>query len=164
MLKRLIFALSLLSTPLAAEASQDLALEWGQKAAALRADTTEYIDAIDYGYEPVIGDDYLTEIERFAVNAGRLGRWLNSTGGAGDLSCVVSKLAIESERELSSLLNAPDSSSQRLALVHVSDMLSQAEYIAVVSARRSDNTATLSLSTASTDCSARRGNIGYAYK
>ena len=145
MLKRLFAALVLFAAPLAAHASPQLALEWGDKAAELHADTVDYIAAIDAGYEPVISAAYISELERFAVTAQRLSTWLAASENGIELACLMADIAEESANEIIVLLSTRDTRTQSDALHHLADILQQADYVARASVRRALSPAAVSL-------------------
>ena len=97
-MKRLITSLVLSALPFSAAASPDLARDWGTKASALYEDTIELLES-----DAVIPDTYETEIGRFTLTAGRLGSWIDGSGGPSDLGCIFRGMAEEGEADLFAL-------------------------------------------------------------
>lgn len=135
-MKRIFAALILVLLPLNAAASPELATEWGNKAADLHTETSALIQLIDRGETHNLNPDYLFEIERFSMTAARLGGWIDQTGKAPDLGCIFRGMASEGELQLTALDAGASQDQTRAALGRLVSMFSDAEMIAVASARR----------------------------
>lgn len=135
-MKRLVAIFALFALPLTAQASPQLAQDWGGKAASLHAETTALITEIDSGLHPEIDLTYLIEIERFAATAGRLGSWIDTSEGPADLGCIFRGMAAEGERQINTLDTANDLSDRRTALRRLATMFADAEMIAVATSRQ----------------------------
>lgn len=135
-MRRLLLAICLLCVPLNAAATPELAAQWGYKAADLHAETSDLISQIDQGELPTFNPEFLYEVERFAINASRLGHWIEQTGSAPDLGCIFRGMAAEGELQLEALDTSSGQGETRAALRRLASMFADAEVIAVASSRR----------------------------
>ncbi|MEO0465941.1 MAG: hypothetical protein AAF216_05325 [Pseudomonadota bacterium] len=94
MLKRLTVAIAAIFFAGSAQASPDLAQEWGYAASDLYVHT---VHAIEGGDLPA---DFEDSLIRFAVNASRLGSWIEKSGGPADLGCIFRGMSEEAEIQL----------------------------------------------------------------
>jgi len=136
-MKRLIAAFVLFAAPLSAQASPQLASEWGHRAANLHAETTDLITAIDTGAQLDVTLQFLIDIERFSSTATKLGTWIDTSEGAQDLGCIFRGMAAEGQLQLETLDTAADLTKSREALRRLATMFADAELIALASTRRS---------------------------
>ena len=132
-MKRLIASLILSALPFTAAASPELARDWGTKASALYEDTVELLES-----DASIPDSYETEIGRFALTAGRLGSWIDGSGGPTDLGCIFRGMAEEGETQLMALESAETPGGREDSLKRLASMFSDAEAIAAAAALSAD--------------------------
>ena len=127
MMKRVLipFTLCLLAGP--AAASPELAELWGAKAVALSAQSAALLDTARHGDMPALDEDYVIELERFALNATRLGAWSEMSGAPAGLSCTFRNLGKETETELETLESAHSARSAETALTRLMALLADAK-------------------------------------
>lgn len=135
-MKRLIAFIAICALPFAAQASPQLAQEWGGKAASLHAETMALITDIDSGLQPEINLAYLIELERFTATAKRLGSWIDDSHGSAELSCIFRTIAAEGARQTETLDTVNVLFEKRRALRRLARMFSEAEMIAGASSQR----------------------------
>ncbi len=134
MLKRLIPALLGLALAQTAAASPELAEVWGTKAGDLHAQSAVLRDANDAH----LPQNYVRELERFAITATRLGTWNDEQGGAADLGCIFRGMAEEAELQLMALEDAKGPAARDVAFNRLVSMFDDAQVIskaAVLAAR-----------------------------
>lgn len=130
MLKRLTACLILAALPLSAQASTDLARQWGLEASRLSVETLEMIHAVDLGQPLEISETYTLDVYRFGRTSADLARWIDAARGPGDLGCLLRSMAAESEDQLIALEDP--ASAQRDSLNRLAIMFSNAERVASV--------------------------------
>lgn len=127
MMKRILipFTFTLLAGP--AAASPELAEIWGAKAATLSAQSADLLIAAQHGRLPALDEDYVIELERFALNATRLGSWNDVSGGPAALGCTFRSLGAEAESQLEALEAAHTAHSSETALLHLMTLFDDAQ-------------------------------------
>lgn len=148
-MKRLIASFVLVALPFSAAASPELARDWGTKASTLYEDTVELLESDDS-----IPDSYETEIGRFALTAGRLGSWIDGSGGPSDLGCIFRGMAEEGETQLLALESADTPDAREDSLTRLATMFSDAEAIAAAAALSADKGRPAELHGAQNSCAA----------
>ena len=134
MMKRVLipFTFALLAGP--AAASPELAELWGAKAATLSAQSADLLDAARHGRMPALDEDYVIELERFALNATRLGMWSDASGGPAALGCTFRSLGAEAESELDALEAADTARSTETALSQLMTLFDSAQDLSTAAA------------------------------
>ena len=140
MLKRLAACLILTALPLSAQASTDLARQWGQEASRLSVETAQLIHAVDLGQPLEISETYTLDVYRFGRTSADLARWIDGARGPGDLGCLLRSMAAESEDQLIALEDP--ASTQRDSLNRLAILFSNAERIASVAQKPLNDTQT----------------------
>ena len=80
---------------------------------------------------PLPQDDlFLEQLERFAVDAARLSRHVEETGGPGDLRCIFRGMAEDSQRHLEHLLTEQSGSDRARTYQDLAGLMSDARLIA----------------------------------
>lgn len=131
-MKRLIACLVLCALPFTASASPELARDWGTRASTLYQETVSMLNSdSDLSDVP---DSYETEIGRFALTAGRLGSWIDGSGGPSDLGCIFRGMAAEGENQLAALEAAETPQGREQSLKRLATMFSDAEAIGAAAA------------------------------
>ena len=149
MLKRttsFIAAMTLSTLALAAPAyaSPETAEDWGAQASDLYGTTTTLLQALNSPQNSDLEDEYVDGLARFAIIAGRLAVWVDTSGGAKDFGCIYRGMAEEAELQLDALETASTKADAKAALTRIATMLDDAQTIAVASAhaaRTGTNTA-----------------------
>lgn len=136
-MKRFLACLSIALLPLGAQASSDLAQQWGFEANRLSAETASLIHALDMGQSTEITETYALDVYRFGRTSADLARWIDHSDGPHDLGCIFRGMASESESQLNLLDNNPGSGDQRASLQRLAGMFADAEIIAIAAQRRS---------------------------
>ncbi len=136
-MKRILACLFFAALPLSANASPDLARQWGQEASRLSVETYNYIYALDMGQSAEIPESYALDVYRFGRTSSDLARWIESSNGPNDLGCIFRGMATESEDQLGALEAKPDLLAHRSSLSRLSAMFADAEVIAIAAQRRS---------------------------
>lgn len=139
MLKHAFVALMLASSVTPAFASPELAEAWGVKASSLYGETVALLDAAKAGETPALTDDYVSELERFAVTAHRLGTWNDTVKGAGDFGCIFRGMSEEAELQLSTIETAVAASERAPALKRLVAMFDDAQIISAAAAHAARN-------------------------
>ncbi|HPF23334.1 MAG TPA: hypothetical protein PK417_07645 [Hyphomonas sp.] len=126
MMKRVLmpFVFALLANP--ASASPELAKLWAAKAAGLSAQSETLLNAARRGEAPDLDEDYLIELERFVLNAGRLGAWSDSAGSPAAMGCSFRRLGEEAETQLDALEGARTARASEMALARLIVLLHDA--------------------------------------
>ena len=135
-MKRFLACLILMITPLPAEASTELARQWGMEAMRLSTETTDLILAVDMGETAEISDTYALDIYRFGRTSADLARWIDQSNGPRDLGCIFRGMAAESEAQLTGLETSLATIEQRDTLRRLAVMFSDAEIISVAAQHR----------------------------
>ena len=135
-MKRLLACLAVSISPLAAEASTDLAREWGAEANRLSAETAQLIHAVDLGQRADISDRYALDLYRFGRTSQDLAIWIDDSNGPNDLGCIFRGMAAESEDQLEQLELSDAPTARRESLRRLASMFADAEMIAVAAQRR----------------------------
>ncbi|NQY96983.1 MAG: hypothetical protein HRT82_07460 [Henriciella sp.] len=130
MLKRLTACLILTASPLSAQASTELARQWGQEASRLSVETAQLIHAVDLGQRLEISETYTLDVYRFGRTSADLARWIDGARGPGDLGCLLRSMAAESEDQLIALEDP--AGAQRDSLSRLAVLFSNAERVASV--------------------------------
>lgn len=128
-MKRFLTCLALLAAPFVANASPEMAKQWGVEAADLRERTADLISEIDMGITPTIDDIYELDVYRFGRSSAGLAIWIDSSDGPKDLACIFRGMAAESETQLMSLEDLSDKLKSRESLRRLSTMFADAEMI-----------------------------------
>lgn len=135
-MKRFLACLILMITPLSAEASTELARQWGMEAMRLSTETTDLIMAVDMGETAEISDTYALDIYRFGRTSADLAQWIDQSDGPHDLGCIFRGMAAESESQLSDLESPLATIEHRDTLRRLAVMFSDAEVISVAAQHR----------------------------
>lgn len=152
-MKRFLACLCLLAAPLTAEASTELARQWGMEAGRLSQETSNLITSVDLGEPAQISDAYALDVYRFGRTSADLARWIDRSNGPGDLGCIFRGMASESETQLIELESPPTHLHQRESLRRLAVMFADAEMIAIAAQRRAPARA-VGVSTPSNTCAA----------
>ena len=132
-MKRLFTSIFLLLLPLSAQASTELARQWGVEASRLSGATSEMMLAVDMGESLSVTDEFAMDLYRFGRTSADLAVWIDDTKGPNDLGCIFRGMADEAETQLSSLETRPE----RETLRRLSSLFADAEMIAIAAQRRS---------------------------
>lgn len=135
-MKRFLACLCLMIAPLSAEASTELARQWGVEATRLSTETTNLIMAVDMGETAEISDTYALDIYRFGRTSADLARWNDQSDGPRDLGCIFRGMAAESETQLTDLDTSLATVEQRDTLRRLAVMFSDAEIISIAAQHR----------------------------
>jgi len=135
-MKRLFACLAFAALPLSAQASGDLARQWGQEASRLSEQTSEMIFAVDRGQPLEISETYTLDVYRFGRTSADLARWIDSANGPNDLSCLFRGMAAESEDQLMALESPEGQQTRTESLNRLASLFSDAELVAVAAQRR----------------------------
>ena len=135
-MKRFLACLSLIAAPLSAEASTELARQWGVEAVRLSAETSSLIASVDMGEAAQISDTFALDVYRFGRTSADLARWIDHSNGPGDLGCIFRGMASESETQLIELEAPASQGEQRESLRRLAEMFADAEIIAIAAQRR----------------------------
>lgn len=135
-MKRLLACFCLFLAPITAQASTDLAHQWGLEASRLSVETSNLISAVDMGESADITDTYALDVYRFGRTSADLARWIDHSDGPNDLGCIFRGMAAESESQLIELESAPATFDQRESLRRLAVMFADAEIIAIAAKRR----------------------------
>lgn len=142
-MKRAILCLLLSALPLTANASTELARQWGVEAGRLSAETVSLMLAVDLGEPAELSETLTLDIYRFGRTSADLARWIDGSNGPDDLSCIFRGMASESEDQLMALEQADTPLSQRDHLRRLASMFADAEIIALAAQRRAPVTRVL---------------------
>ena len=147
-MKRLLLSLICAALPLQAQASTELARQWGAEANRLGLETSGLILAVDRGERIELSDHFALDLYRFGRTSADLAHWVDGSNGPQDLGCIFRGMAAESEDQLRILETETAATERRESLRRLASMFSDAEMIAVAAQRRSaapsltpDNTA-----------------------
>ena len=134
-MKRVLLSLLLTALPISAEASTELARQWGLEATRLSAETIDLILAVDMGERAEVSDRFALDVYRFGRTSADLARWIDASAGPNDLGCIFRGMATESEDQILVLEDTPDHTRQRESLRRLAGMFADAEIIALVAQR-----------------------------
>lgn len=134
-MKRVLLSLLLTALPLSAEASTELARQWGLEANRLSAETIDLILAVDMGQPSEVSDRFALDVYRFGRTSADLARWIDDSAGPNDLGCIFRGMAAESEDQILVLEEASDQTRTRESLRRLASMFADAEIIALVAQR-----------------------------
>jgi hypothetical protein len=134
-MKRLVSCLILTALPFSAQASTDLARQWGQEASRLSMETTEMIYAVDIGQPLELSETFALDVYRFGRTSADLARWVDGARGPQDLACIFRGMATESEDQLMALEGLDGIHAQRESLSRLAALFSNAQRVAVVAQR-----------------------------
>ena len=87
-MKRLLTSCLLLLLPLSAQASTDLAQQWGKEAGRLSSQTVDMMLAIDLGEDMTLTDQFALDVYRFGRTSADLAVWIDNSKGPNDLGCI----------------------------------------------------------------------------
>ncbi len=135
MLKPLFACAAIATLPFSAQASTDLARQWGLEASRLSAQTTEMILTVDQGQSLEISGTYALDVYRFARTSVELARWVDTAERSRTMSCIFRGMAAESEDQLMVLELPSGAKEQRESLSRLASMFSDAERVAVAAQR-----------------------------
>jgi len=130
-MKRLMSCLFFAALPLSAEASTELARQWGLEAGRLSDETSHLIMAVDMGEPAFVTDRYTLDVYRFGRTSADLAQWVDASEGPNDLGCIFRGMAAESELQLSALEDGVEDRPNRENLRRLASMFADAEMIAV---------------------------------
>lgn len=135
-MKFLFASIAFAAMSLSAQASTDLARQWGLEATRLSAETRDMILAIDRGEVPDVSDTYAVDVYRFGRTSADLAYWTESINGSHRLGCIFQSMATESEDQLIALETLNDVQDRRDSLQRLSVLFSNAERVAVAAQHR----------------------------
>jgi hypothetical protein len=124
-----------------ANASPELADEFGIKARILYEDTVTFANQLRNGGQPELTATYIDELSVFAGTALKLGSWSDAQSGASDFGCIFRGMAEEADVQLMELESATSLSETSAALSRLIAMFDDAQSIAAAAAhavRRSE--------------------------
>nr|WP_070961025.1 hypothetical protein [Hyphomonas sp. Mor2] len=136
MMKTLIASIATAALSLGAQASTDLARQWGLEASRLSAETQDMILAIDRGEAPDVSDTYAVDVYRFGRTSADLAYWTETMSGSHRLGCLFQGIATESEDQLMALESQNGVQDQRDSLQRLALVFSNAERVAVAAQLR----------------------------
>ncbi len=163
-MKPLFACLAMALQPISAQASTDLARQWGLEASRLSAETSEILYAADQGQALDVSDTYAVDVYRFARTSADLARWIDTAHGSYDLSCLFRIMAEQSEDQLMALETPSDPYEQRESLRRLAATFSDAERIAIAAQRRAPTRVRTDVERSSTACEANRGRAAAALR
>jgi hypothetical protein len=134
MLKQISLASALALMAGSASASPELAELWGAKAAALAGESVPLLDTARQGRQPVLDEEYVIEVERFAFNATRLGDWTQQAGIPAAIGCSFRSLAEDTEIELEALEGARSAHASAEALGGLLNLFADARTLSAAAA------------------------------
>ena len=135
-LKRLLMTAAIMATPLAAQASPELAKDWGAQAAILSLETTGLITSIDRDETAIASDDYYIRLDKFARTSATLGKWIDATDGPHDLGCIFRGMKVEASTQGEALDIAQENTAKRATLKRLATMFADADMISEAASRR----------------------------
>ena len=139
MLKPLFACAAIATLPLSAEASANLARQWGLEASRLSAETTDMILTVDQGQSLEVPGTYALDVYRFSRTSAELARWVDTAHHSNTLSCIFRGMAAESEDQLFILESPNGTQAQRESLSRLANMFSDAERVAIAAQRPISN-------------------------
>ena len=157
-MKRLLTSCLLLLLPLSAQASTDLAQQWGKEAGRLSSQTVDMMLAIDLGEDMTLTDQFALDVYRFGRTSADLAVWIDNSKGPNDLGCIFRGMAAESEAQLQTLETSTETQPQRESLRRLASVFADAEMIAIAAQQRAPAPSLISKSSHAT-CSADAGSV-----
>lgn len=157
-MKRLLTSCLLLFLPLSAQASTDLAQQWGKEAGRLSSQTVDMMLAIDLGEDLILTDQFALDVYRFGRTSADLAVWIDDSKGPNDLGCIFRGMAAESETQLQTLESSTETQPQRESLRRLASVFADAEMIAIAAQQRAPAPSLISKSSHAT-CSADAGSV-----
>ena len=157
-MKRLLTSCLLLLLPLSAQASNDLAQQWGKEAGRLSSQTVDMMLAIDLGEDMTLTDQFALDVYRFGRTSADLAVWIDNSKGPNDLGCIFRGMAAESETQLQTLETSTETQPQRESLRRLASVFADAEMIAIAAQQRAPAPSLISKSSHAT-CSADAGSV-----
>lgn len=157
-MKRLLTSCLLLFLPLSAQASIDLAQQWGKEAGRLSSQTIDMMLAIDLGEDLILTDQFALDVYRFGRTSADLAVWIDDSKGPNDLGCIFRGMAAESEAQLQTLETSTETQPQRESLRRLASVFADAEMIAIAAQQRAPAPSLISKSSHAT-CSADAGSV-----
>lgn len=157
-MKRLLTSCLLLLLPLSAQASTDLAQQWGKEAGRLSSQTVDMMLAIDLGEDMTLTDQFALDVYRFGRTSADLAVWIDDSKGPNDLGCIFRGMAAESETQLQTLETSTETQPQRESLRRLASVFADAEMIAIAAQQRAPAPSLISKSSHAT-CSADAGSV-----
>ncbi|MHA7857230.1 MAG: hypothetical protein ACX94D_04020 [Henriciella sp.] len=157
-MKRLLTSCLLLLLPLSAQASNDLAQQWGKEAGRLSSQTVDMMLAIDLGEDMTLTDQFALDVYRFGRTSADLAVWIDNSKGPNDLGCIFRGMAAESEKQLQTLETSTETQPQRESLRRLASVFADAEMIAIAAQQRAPAPSLISKSSHAT-CSADAGSV-----
>lgn len=157
-MKRLLTSCLLLLLPLSAQASTDLAQQWGKEAGRLSSQTVDMMLAIDLGEDMTLTDQFALDVYRFGRTSADLAVWIDNSKGPNDLGCIFRGMAAESEKQLQTLETSTETQPQRESLRRLASVFADAEMIAIAAQQRAPAPSLISKSSHAT-CSADAGSV-----
>ena len=157
-MKRLLTSCLLLILPLSAQASTNLAQQWGKEAGRLSSQTVDMMLAIDLGEDMTLTDQFALDVYRFGRTSADLAVWIDNSKGPNDLGCIFRGMAAESETQLQTLETSTETQPQRESLRRLASVFADAEMIAIAAQQRAPAPSLISKSSHAT-CSADAGSV-----
>ncbi len=157
-MKRFLTSYLLLFLPLSAQASTDLAQQWGKEAGRLSSQTVDMMLAIDLGEDMTLTDQFALDVYRFGRTSADLAVWIDNSKGPNDLGCIFRGMAAESETQLQTLETSTETQPQRESLRRLASVFADAEMIAIAAQQRAPAPSLISKSSHAT-CSADAGSV-----
>ncbi len=157
-MKRLLTSCLLLLLPLSAQASTDLAQQWGKEAGRLSSQTVDMMLAIDLGEDMTLTDQFALDVYRFGRTSADLAVWIDDSKGPNDLGCIFRGMAAESETQLQTLETSTETQPRRESLRRLASVFADAEMIAIAAQQRAPAPSLISKSSHAT-CSADAGLV-----
>lgn len=134
-MKRLLTCFALLLSSAPAQASSELAQQWGLEAHRLSLQTAQIMFAIDTGQSVAIEDAYVMDLYRFGRTSRDLAAWSERTGRSEDLGCMFRDMANQATAQLSIFEDDQALSEQRESLRHLESMFDDAVSVAIIAQR-----------------------------
>lgn len=131
-MKRLLLSLTVLVTPLGlANATPELAAQWGHDAAALHIEVDQQMRAVKAGIggRGDVPEHFAEQVYRFSIDAEKLGRWIDQTPDTADLGCIFRGMAEEADVQLRKLETAQTLAASASALERLEKLFDDAEAI-----------------------------------
>ena len=132
-MKRLIIAAAFAFAPVA-NASPELAEQFGVKAGGLYQETVAFANQLRSGGEAELSEAFAEDLAIFAGTALKLGSWSDAQAGASDFGCIFRGMAEEADVQLSELEGATTTSQKSAALSRLIAMFDDAQAIAAAAA------------------------------
>lgn len=132
-MKRVLISLILAcSSATAAAASPDLAMKWGADATSLYSESVTHLGQVEQNKAPTeLSDSFVDRIVRFAIEATRLGKWMDENTDTTDFGCIFRGMAEEADRQLQEIVQSRSPAEQAASLKRIIAMFDDAQTIAV---------------------------------